>query len=257
MAAAFLAMTIAYVIVFQVARDETLSTSFGAGIRNIIAILPIALFIRFCIRGPLSILSWPTKLLAHIALACFVSLAWYTLVLFLRHWSLDWMQSGVALTPFSQKASFWHLYQGLVVYGALVAANYAFLLRAEIDEVRGKMTEPAPRMEAGSGTIFVKSDHEFIRLEHQDLVLISANNETVTIHTRHGKFRSIRRMKDLEDQLGKFGFIRIHRSHLINLAMVRSAEPTGDGRLSVHMLNNRSLISSRAGAKRFKEAISV
>ena len=256
MAAAFMTMTIAYVIVFQIARNETVATSISAGIRNIGAVLPFAIFVRYCVRGPLRRVSWPVKLLMHIALACFVSMAWYTLVLFLRNWSLDWMQSGIVLTPFSHKASVWHLYQGLVVYAGLVAAVHAFQLKAEVEVFRKDAASSNAETKRTLGALFVKSGDEFIRLEYQDLVLISANNDTVTIHTRQGKFKTNRRMKDLETQLRAFGFIRVHRSHLISLSMVRSAEPTGDGRLSIHMLNNTSLVSSRDGAKRFKNAIS-
>ena len=54
-----------------------------------------------------------------------------------------------------------------------------------------------------------------------------------------------------------FSFVRIHRSQLVNAAMVRSAEPTGDGRLTIHLMNNVSLVSSRAGAKRFREFIAA
>lgn len=256
MAAAFSAMTTAYVIVFQIARDEPLSTSLSAGVRNIGAVLPIALFVRYCIRGPLHGRSWPMKVLAHIALACFVSLAWYTLVLFLRHWSLDWMQSGIALTPFSNKASFWHLYQGLVVYAALVAANYAFQLRDEVQAFREKTAGRIPSATPSLGVLFVKSEDELVRLEHHDLQLVSAGNEAVTLHAKHKKFQTNLTMKKLEDRLHAFGFVRVHRSYLINIAFVRSAEPTGDGRLSIHLFNNTSVVSSRAGAKKFKEAVS-
>jgi len=257
LAMAFSAMTIAYVIVFQVARNEAFSTSVSAGLRNVGAILPIAIFVRYCVRGPIRRFPWPAKLLAHIALACFASLAWYTLVLFLRNWSLDWMQSGVTLTPFSQKASFWHLYQGLIVYAALVAAFYAFLLNSELEKCRQTEQQPEERARHRNGVLFVKSNDEFLRLEFQDVAHISANNDSVTIHARHQSFRSSRNLKDLDRELQAFGFVRIHRSHLINSAMVRSAEPTGDGRLTLHLLNNKSLISSRAGAKRFRDLVSV
>ncbi|MEO1405004.1 MAG: LytTR family DNA-binding domain-containing protein [Pseudomonadota bacterium] len=257
MAAAFSAMTIAYVIVFQIAREEPLSTSLSAGVRNIGAVLPIAALVRYCIRGPLHGRSWPMKVLAHIALACFVSLAWYTLVLFLRYWSLDWMQSGIALTPFSNKASFWHLYQGLVVYAALVATNYAFQLRDEVQAFREKTAGRIPCATPSLGVLFVKSEDELVRLEHQDIQFVSASNDAVTLHTKHKAFQTNMTMKKLEARLEAFGFVRIHRSYLINTAFIRSAEPTGDGRLSIHMLNNMSLVSSRAGAKKFKQAVSV
>ncbi|MEM7006446.1 MAG: LytTR family DNA-binding domain-containing protein [Pseudomonadota bacterium] len=257
MVVAFFAMTAAYVIVFQVARNESLATSIGAGVRSICAVLPIAILVRYCIRGPVRKLSLPSKVLAHIALACIASLAWYTLVLFLRNWTFDWMQSGVTLTPFSQKASLWYLYQGLVVYAALVAAGYAFLLRSEIEEFQKAAVGRDRQDRTGIGLIFVKSGDEMIRLRHDDIVQISADNDCVTIHTRQRTYISSRNLKDLDRDLQTFGFVRIHRSHLVNLAMVRSAEPTGDGRLSVHLINNATLVSSRAGGKRFRDIIAL
>lgn len=255
MAAAFTAMYCAYVAVFWVAQGESFAISAGAGLRNIGAIIPMAVIVRYLVRGPLRALSFPFKFVAHILIACLVSLSWYTIVLFMVNWSPDWIQLGISVLPFSSKATYWHLFQGLVVYAGLVAATYAFQLRDEVIALQAQADQLTTPPASKTGMVFVKSGDEFVKLDHKEIISVFANNDHVVIRTRHRHFRSNKKLKDLDHELQGFGFIRAHRSYLVNLAMIRSAEPTGDGRLTLHLANNESIISSRAGAKRFREGI--
>lgn len=257
MATVFGAMAIAYVLIFQLTRDQSLATSFASAARNVGAITPLAILVRYLIAHPIKRLSMPAQIMAHIFIGCGVSLAWYTLVLFLKSWTVDWIQDGVTLTPFVDHATGWQLYQGLVIYAGLVAAAHVFILRAELVSMR--QNNPKAESLAGSAHsgVFVKSDDEIVRIEPDEIVCISADNDSVRIYAQSGTYASRRNLKEFSQNLLGLGFLRIHRSHLVNTRSIRSAEPTGDGRLSLHLSNNSTIVTSRAGAKLFREYISV
>lgn len=257
MTVVFGAMAIAYVLIFQITRDQPLSISIASAARNVGAIIPLAILVRYIVAFPIQRLSLLAQIVAHIFIGCGVSLAWYTLVLFLKSWTVDWIQDGVTLTPFVDHATGWQLYQGLVIYAGLVAAAHVFMLRAEVNALRQSEPKTMPQSSSVDTGVFVKSDDEIVRIEPDEIICISAANDVVRIFAQHGTYASRRNLKDFSRNLQGLGFLRIHRSHIVNPRSIRSAEPTGDGRLSLHLSNNSTIITSRAGAKLFRSRFSV
>ena len=60
------------------------------------------------------------------------------------------------------------------------------------------------------------------------------------------------RLVELEDALGQ-GFLRVHRSTIVNIEKAERVEPSGGGRLPVHLGNGSAVTASRAGAKAIRE----
>lgn len=257
MAAVLGAMAIAYILIFQLTRDQTLVTSIASAARNVGAIIPLAILVRYLVANPIKRLSLPAQIVAHIFVGCGVSLAWYTLVLFLKSWTVGWIQDGVTLTPFVDHATGWQLYQGLVIYAGLVAAAHVFILRAELFSMQQTNPKAEPQSGSADRGVFVKSDDEIVRIEPDEIVCISADNDSVWIYAQRGTYTSRRNLKEFSQNLGGLGFLRIHRSHLVNTRSIKSAEPAGDGRLSLHLSNNSTIVTSRAGAKLFRDYISA
>jgi two-component system LytT family response regulator len=48
-----------------------------------------------------------------------------------------------------------------------------------------------------------------------------------------------------ERQLAPYGFVRIHRSSLVNIAQVASLEPSSNGDYTVHLVSGRDVVMSR------------
>jgi two-component system LytT family response regulator len=61
------------------------------------------------------------------------------------------------------------------------------------------------------------------------------------------------RLSDLETHLVPANFLRIHRSHLINLEYVTSIEPYDANRVEVVMRSGARVVASRAGSKRLRD----
>lgn len=54
------------------------------------------------------------------------------------------------------------------------------------------------------------------RASLDDIYYISIANHVTTLHTKKGDFEFYKQMKDLSDELSNCGFIRCHRSYMIN-----------------------------------------
>lgn len=59
----------------------------------------------------------------------------------------------------------------------------------------------------------------------REIVRIEADGNTMTIHTQRGPFRLRTTMDSVESRLDPAQFVRIHRSHLVNLEAIVAVEP--------------------------------
>jgi two-component system, LytTR family, response regulator len=60
-------------------------------------------------------------------------------------------------------------------------------------------------------------------------------------------------LSDLEGRLKGANFLRIHRSHLVNLEYVASIEQYDTARVQVVMKSGARIVASRMGSKRLRD----
>jgi DNA-binding LytR/AlgR family response regulator len=82
---------------------------------------------------------------------------------------------------------------------------------------------------------------------------VQGADDCVTICTATKEYLVGLRLSDLEGHLRGANFLRVHRSHLINLEYVRSIEPYDAARLEVVMKSGARIVASRAGSKRLRD----
>ena len=58
---------------------------------------------------------------------------------------------------------------------------------------------------------------------------------------------------ELEQRLDPDRFIRVHRSHVVNLDHVKQMKPHGDRRLEIHLVDGSMVIASRSGSQKLRE----
>lgn len=64
-----------------------------------------------------------------------------------------------------------------------------------------------------------------------DIYFVEADGDDALVRFRgKQRQRDIRRLSEMEEALGKFGFVRVHRSYLVNTARVREIRRREDGR---------------------------
>ncbi len=71
-----------------------------------------------------------------------------------------------------------------------------------------------------SDRLFLKKDHHFQRVALKDISLLEADGNYTTIYTQEEKFIYSTQLKYMEEKLPTDRFMRVHRSHVINIDAV-------------------------------------
>lgn len=84
------------------------------------------------------------------------------------------------------------------------------------------VTENKDKLTSNSESLFVKSEYKLIRINLADIKYIESANEYVQIHIENEKpITTLIRLKNMEEQLPKNRFMRVHRSFIVNLEKVK------------------------------------
>ena len=60
-----------------------------------------------------------------------------------------------------------------------------------------------------------------VRIRQNEIVYLESDGHRITIHTTGGDYHIYRRLGEFEDDLSESGFLRIHKSFLVNISFVR------------------------------------
>jgi two-component system LytT family response regulator len=100
--------------------------------------------------------------------------------------------------------------------------------------------------------IFVRDGIRIVPVPLASLERAQGADDYVTIYSATKEYLVSVRLSDLEGQLAGANFLRIHRSHLINLEYVTSIEPCDTARVQVVLKSGTRIVASRAGSKRLR-----
>jgi two-component system, LytTR family, response regulator len=101
--------------------------------------------------------------------------------------------------------------------------------------------------------IFVRDGNRILPLAISQIERVQAADDYVTIVTAAKEYLVSVRLSDLERHLGGEHFLRIHRSHLVNLEHIASIQRCDAARLEVVMTSGVRIMASRTGSKRLRE----
>jgi two-component system, LytTR family, response regulator len=101
--------------------------------------------------------------------------------------------------------------------------------------------------------IFVRDGDRIVSVALSSIERVQGADDYVTVFTATREYLVSIRLADLEAKLSRVNFMRIHRSHLINLEYVTVIEPCDPVRLQVLMKSGARIVASRAGSKRLRE----
>jgi len=136
-------------------------------------------------------------------------------------------------------------------------------LERAIERARGASSDPAARLVARAqetlqpakalSRVFVRDGSRIVPIPLASIERVHGADDYATIVTATKEFLVSIRLTDLESRLARANFLRIHRSHLVNLEFVTAIEPGDAGRLQVVMKSGAVIVASRAGSKRLRE----
>jgi two-component system LytT family response regulator len=100
--------------------------------------------------------------------------------------------------------------------------------------------------------LFVRERGRVTPVHVARVVRFEGSDDYVTVHTLDRRLLATIRMSDLEQVLPN-GFVRIHRSHIVNLAMVESFLAEEGGRFRVLLRDGTRIAVSRDRARWLRE----
>ncbi len=97
--------------------------------------------------------------------------------------------------------------------------------------------------------IFVRHRDRIVPVRVDDIAHLEAADDYVTVHAGGERYLVTLALGDLERRLNPARFVRVHRSHVVNLDHVASLRPYDDARRLVITLRDGSeVLASRAGS---------
>lgn len=89
----------------------------------------------------------------------------------------------------------------------------------------------------------------------RDIVLIAGAQDYAEVTTLTGSHLVRMSLGEFEQRLDPARFIRVHRSHIINIDHLDHAEPAGGGRLVAYMVTGAAVPLSRTGSQTLRQLI--
>ena len=75
-----------------------------------------------------------------------------------------------------------------------------------------------------SSKVFVRHKQELVAIQPSDILYLEADDSYAFVHTSTGKYYLTHTMKSMEEKLVGMGFLRIHKSYVVNLDKVSSIQ---------------------------------
>jgi two-component system LytT family response regulator len=105
------------------------------------------------------------------------------------------------------------------------------------------------------GRLFARHRSRIVPVPVTEVVRIDASPGGVVLQCREGSFEMDCTLGELEARLDPADFVRVHRSHLVNLAHLESISRYDERRLELRLSDGSSLVASRQGSKALRALI--
>jgi two-component system LytT family response regulator len=120
---------------------------------------------------------------------------------------------------------------------------------AQLDRARSIFS---PRANVPFDRIFVRDGNAVLAVLLADIERVEAQDDYVMIHTERKRYLVSLRIRNLEERLPNPPFLRIHRSHIVNLDHIDRMVGLDDARFEVRMKNGTVVPVSRARSQEIR-----
>lgn len=83
---------------------------------------------------------------------------------------------------------------------------------------------PETRVDVTEDYFFIKCDYKYERIYFDDILYVQGLQNYVTIYTRKGKYITLLYLKNVEENLEKHSFIRVHKSYIVSISKIEAIE---------------------------------
>jgi len=114
---------------------------------------------------------------------------------------------------------------------------------------------PALERRTPLARLFVRDRGRIVLVAVTGVVRIEARDDYVAVHAAGRSHLVHVTMNEMEERLDRERFLRIHRSHLVNLDHAKSLEPHDQTRLVVEMRDGSRIVASRARSRELRDLV--
>lgn len=130
-------------------------------------------------------------------------------------------------------------------------------------EMLGKEMEPGAYERAGEALVsdvplqrlFVRTRNRIVPVATRTIEHFEGEGDYVRLHAEGREYLINVRLKDLEARLDPRHFLRVHKSHIVNLDLVRELTPHEGSRYLVTLSSGRQVVASRSRSRELRELI--
>lgn len=242
-------LLILYATAMMVALDETPLAALRDALVNVSTLAVLAVIVHAFLKSTVMPRSVGVQIIAHAGLSVFFVVTWYALIIVLFALSSGLAGQGFAVRVWPGPVFIWQVVQGLTLYATIAAVCYAIRGGREAASVTIVSAPPFERY-------FTRIGDDIIPIYVRDIVSITGAQDYAEVMTAGGQRHLVRMsLAEFETRLDPHRFSRVHRSTIVNLDHLTSAEPAGGGRLLVHLTNGNVVQTSRTGAQTLRAQI--
>lgn len=238
-----------YLLVFLQVPGNGFGDSAIFALINVAPLAVLAAAAHWLIKRHLMQWSVPAQIIGHVAVAAAFAVVWFALVTYLLA-AMNAVISGGSLDfeGFTGGAFIWQALQGLGLYWAVAATTYA---------VRGGRGAAPVTIITGPPLerYLTRTGDEIVPVNVREIVQIAGAQDYAEVTTLTGTHLVRMSLGEFEQRLDPARFIRVHRSHIINIDHLDHAEPAGGGRLVAHMATGAIVSLSRTGSQALRHLI--
>jgi two-component system LytT family response regulator len=103
--------------------------------------------------------------------------------------------------------------------------------------------------------LFVRTRGEIVPVPTESIEHFEGEGDYVRLHTGQKEYLVHVRLKDLEARLDADRFLRVHKSHIVNLDRVQALTPHSSSRYLITLRSGRQVLASRGRSRRLRELI--
>ncbi len=237
-------LLLAYAIVFTLTIGDGFGASLAAAAANVAPLAALSAATYALLKRAVLPLGVAGQTVAHLMLAPLFAVGWYALILVALALGGAVRTGQFSIGGFSAVAFIWQMFQGCVIYALVAATSYA--LRG------GRTAAPVQivRAPVELRRYLTRIGDELVPVAVEDIVLIRGAQDYAEVVTADGSSHLVRlSLAELVERLPGDGFVRVHRSAIVNIAHLGRAEPIGSGRMALHLAGGSMIETSRSGAQ--------
>lgn len=119
--------------------------------------------------------------------------------------------------------------------------------RPSLADAREALAAPMPQR------LLIRDGGRIVPVALAEIVRLEADGDYVAVRTATKRHLVNLPLSKLEARLDAAKFLRVHRSHIVNLEFVEALEPYGNAQFVVRMRDGQKIIASRQASKRLRE----